>query len=227
MKKISMFLSGILFLFYDPMNIGNLISLFSTSSLLFLGIGMKTDLFKSFGHCWVFQICWHIECNTFTIASFRIWNSSSGIPSPPPALFVVILPKAQLTSTPGCLALGDWWHHCGYLDHSDLVCVLLLGIIVSSSNIFCFCQIFAISVSFLKKICFPFWERSDFISIRKNGNAKECSSYYTVAFISNASKVMLKILGISSMWTESFHKYKRDLEKTEVPEVKLPTSAGS
>ena len=23
---------------------------------------MKTDLFQSYGHCWVFQICWHIEC---------------------------------------------------------------------------------------------------------------------------------------------------------------------
>ena len=31
-------------------------------------------------------------------SSFRIWNSSSGIPSPPLALFVVMLPKAHLTS---------------------------------------------------------------------------------------------------------------------------------
>ena len=37
---------------------------------------MKTDLFQSCGHCWVFQICWHIECSTFTASSFRIWNSS-------------------------------------------------------------------------------------------------------------------------------------------------------
>ena len=44
---------------------------------------MKTDLFQSCGHCWVFQICWHIECSTFTASSFRIWNSSTGIPSPP------------------------------------------------------------------------------------------------------------------------------------------------
>ena len=29
----------------------------------FLGIGMRIDLFQSCGHCWVFQICWHIECN--------------------------------------------------------------------------------------------------------------------------------------------------------------------
>ena len=63
----------------------------------FFGIGMKTNLFQSCGHCWVFQICWHFKCSTFTASSFRIWNSS-GIPSPPLALFVVMLPKAHLTS---------------------------------------------------------------------------------------------------------------------------------
>ena len=66
--------------------------------LSFFGIGMKTDLFQSCAHCWVFQICWYIECSTFTAPSFRIWNSSTGIPSSPPALFIVILPKAHLTS---------------------------------------------------------------------------------------------------------------------------------
>ena len=64
----------------------------------FFGIGMKTDLFQSCGHCWVFQICLHIECSTFTASPFRIWNSSTGIPSPPLALFVVMLSKAHLTS---------------------------------------------------------------------------------------------------------------------------------
>ena len=59
---------------------------------------MKTDLSWSWGHCWVFQICWHTECSTFTASSFRIWNSSTGIPSPPLALFLVMLPKAHLTS---------------------------------------------------------------------------------------------------------------------------------
>ena len=48
----------------------------------YFGIGMKTDLFQSCDHCWVFQISWHIECSTFTASSFRIWNSSTGIPSP-------------------------------------------------------------------------------------------------------------------------------------------------
>ena len=38
------------------------------------------------------------------------------------------------------------------------------------------------------------WKRSVFIPIPKKGNAKECSNYRTIAFISHASKVMLKIL---------------------------------
>ena len=63
-------------------------------ALPFFGIGMKTDLFQSCGHCWVFQICWHMECSTFTASSFRIWTSSTGIPSPLLALFVVMLPRA-------------------------------------------------------------------------------------------------------------------------------------
>ena len=38
------------------------------------------------------------------------------------------------------------------------------------------------------------WKRSLFIPISKKGNAKECSNYRTIALISHASKVMLKIL---------------------------------
>ena len=57
---------------------------------------MKTHLFQSCGHCWVFQICWYIKCSTFTASSFRIWNSSTGIPSPPLALFIMMPPKAHL-----------------------------------------------------------------------------------------------------------------------------------
>ena len=59
---------------------------------------MKTDLFQSRGHCWVFQICLHIECGILTTLSFRIWNSSAGIPSSPLALVIVMLPEAHLTS---------------------------------------------------------------------------------------------------------------------------------
>ena len=41
------------------------------------------------------------------------------------------------------------------------------------------------------------WKRSVFILIPKKGNAKECSNYRTIAFISHSSKVMLKILQAS------------------------------
>ena len=40
----------------------------------------------------------HIECSTLIALSFRIWNSSVGIPSLPPTLFIAMLPKAHLTS---------------------------------------------------------------------------------------------------------------------------------
>ena len=54
--------------------------------------------FPSCDHCWVFQICWHIEWSILTVSSFRIWNSSTGILSPSLVLFVIMLPKARLTS---------------------------------------------------------------------------------------------------------------------------------
>ena len=58
--------------------------------IAFLWDWNETDFFPSCGHCWVFQICWHLECSTFTASSLRIWNSSTGIPSPPLILFVVV-----------------------------------------------------------------------------------------------------------------------------------------
>ena len=59
------------------------------------------------------------------------------------------------------------------------------------------------AVKVLHSICQQIWktqqwlldlERSVFILISKKGNAKECSNYHTIALISHASKVMLKIL---------------------------------
>ena len=45
-----------------------------------------------------FEICWCVECSTLAALSFRSLSSSAGIPSPPLALFVVMLPMAHLTS---------------------------------------------------------------------------------------------------------------------------------
>ena len=109
---------------------------------------MKTDLFQSCGHCWVFQICWHIECSTFTPSSFGIWNSSTGILSPPLALFIVMLSKAHLTShsrmsgsrwgiTPSWLS-GSWRSFfVQFLLYHRLLNVLLIPL----------CCVYALSLS--------------------------------------------------------------------------------
>ena len=107
----------------------------------FFGIAFLWDWNENWpfgGHYWVFQICWQfskfaskIECRTFTASSFMIWNSLTGIPSPPLALFVVMLPKAHLTShsrlsgsrwviTPSWLS-GPWRSFC-----TVLLCILWL-----------------------------------------------------------------------------------------------------
>ena len=71
------------------------------------------------------------------------------------------------------------------------------------------------------------WKSSVFLPIPKKGNAKECSNYCTIALISHASKVMLKILQARL----------QQYVNSELPDVqagfrkdrgtKLPTSAGS
>ena len=68
-----------------------------------------------------------------------------------------------------------------------------------------------------------------FIPIPKKSNAKECSNYHTIAFISHASKVMLKILQarLQQYMNRELQMFKLILEKAEEPEIKLPTSAGS
>ena len=73
------------------------------------------------------------------------------------------------------------------------------------------------------------WKMSVFIAIPKKGNARECSDYHTIALISHASKVMLKILQSRIQHTVpiTFPMFKLDLEKAEEPEIKLPTSTGS
>ena len=109
-------------------------------ALPFFWIGKKIDLFQSCGHCWVFPICWHIECVTLTELSFRIWNSSTGIPSPPLALFIMTLLKAHLTShsrmsgskwviTPSWLS-GTWR---SFLHSSSVHCCYLF--LISSASV--------------------------------------------------------------------------------------------
>ena len=72
------------------------------------------------------------------------------------------------------------------------------------------------------------WKRSVFIPIPKKGNAKECSNYRTIAFISHANKVMFKILQarLQQYMNRELPDVQAVSEKAEEPEIKLPTSAG-
>ena len=73
------------------------------------------------------------------------------------------------------------------------------------------------------------WKRSVFIPSPKKGNAKECSNYRTIALISHASKVMLKILQgrLQQYMNRELTDVQLVLERAEEPEIKLPTSSES
>ena len=63
------------------------------------------------------------------------------------------------------------------------------------------------------------WKKSVSVPISKEGNAQKCSKYCTIALISHASKVVLKIL-------QARLQFKLDLEKAEEQDIKLLTSFG-
>ena len=169
--------------FYDPTDVGNLISdssAFSKSSLniwkfsvhvllkpvlenfehyftsmwdecncvvvwAFFGIAFLWDWNEN----WPFPVLWTLLSfpnllaywvHSFTTSSFRIWSSSTGIPSPPLALFVVMLPKAYLTSH-SRMSGSRWGITPSWLSGSwrsffvQFFCVFLSPLL----NIFCFC----------------------------------------------------------------------------------------
>ena len=73
------------------------------------------------------------------------------------------------------------------------------------------------------------WKRSVFILIPKKGNAKECSNYCTIALISHASKVMLKILQarLQQYVNRELPDVQAGFRKGRGTRDQLPTSAGS
>ena len=72
-------------------------------------------------------------------------------------------------------------------------------------------------------------EKVNFHSNPKEGQCQECSNYCTIALISHASKVMLKILQarLQQYVNRELPDVQVVLERAEEPEIKLPTSAGS
>ena len=71
--------------------------------------------------------------------------------------------------------------------------------------------------------------RGSFIPVPKKGNAKECWNYHTIALISHASNVMLKILEarLQQYVNCDLPDVQARFRKAEEPEIKLPTSIGS
>ena len=72
-------------------------------------------------------------------------------------------------------------------------------------------------------------EKVSFTPIPKKGNAKECSNSCTIALISQASTVMLKILQVrlQQFVNRELPDVQAGFRKAEKPEIKLPTSTGS
>ena len=72
------------------------------------------------------------------------------------------------------------------------------------------------------------WKRSGLILIPKKGSIKECANHLTIALISHASKVMLKILHprLQHYANQELRNVQAGLEKEEELEIKLPTFTG-
>ena len=84
--------------FANTWNVCNCAVVWTFFGIPFSGIGMKLIFSPSCSYCWFSHICWHIKCSTLRALSFRTWNNSAGIPSPPLDLFIMMTPKAHLTS---------------------------------------------------------------------------------------------------------------------------------
>ena len=104
----------------------------------FFGIAFLWD----WNETWYFPVLWPLLSFPNLLACwvqhshsiiFRIWNSLNEIPSPPLALFIVLLPNAHLTSH--SRMSGSRWMITDrdYLGHEDLFCTVLLCILATSS----------------------------------------------------------------------------------------------
>ena len=82
--------------------------------------------------------------------------------------------------------------------------------------------------SILKEISPEYSLEGPMLKLPKKGNAKECSNYRTIALISHATKVMLKILQARLQQYVNYElpDVQAGFRKAEEPEIKLPTAVG-
>ena len=123
---------------------------------------MKIDLFQSYGHCWVFQTCWHIACNTLIASSFRIfkqlsWNSVTSTS--------FLRSNTSLSPfTSHCRMSGSWWVTFSVTRVTKIFFVQFCVFLPSLLDLFCFYYIFIISVLYLACLCMRcFFDSSNFL----------------------------------------------------------------
>ena len=169
--------------------------------LPFLGIRMKMDLSQSCGHCWVFQICWHIECSSSTASSLKIWNSSTGIPSHQLALFVVMLSKAHFTSH-SRMSGSRWVLTPFWLSGS-------WGSFLYSSSVYP-CHLFLISSAYVRSIPFLSFIEPIFawnvplvsLSLLKRSLVFPILLFFSISLNWSLRKAFLSLLAI--LWNSAF-----------------------
>ena len=126
----------------------NLASLWNECNCMVVWTFFVIDLLWDQNENWPFPVLWpllnfphwwHIECSILITSSFRILNSSAGIPSPPVALFVVLLPKAHLISH-SRISGSRWVTTPSWLSRSlRLYGIVLFVFLLPLFNLFCFC----------------------------------------------------------------------------------------
>ena len=134
------------------------------------------------------------------MSSFMTWNSSTGIPSPPLALFVVMLPKSHLTSHSRMCALGEWSYHRDYLGHEDLF--------LYNYSVY-YWHLFLISSAFVRSIPFlPFFVPifSWYVPLVSNFLEEVSSPSHSIVFLYilhwSLRKAFLSLLAI--LWNSAF-----------------------
>ena len=173
-------------------------------TLPFFGIEMETDLFQSCGHCWVFQVCWRIECSTFTASSFRIWNSSieflSSWTIAPLALFLVMLPKALLISYSG-ISGSRWVITPSWLSES---CRSILYSSVYSYQLFLISSASVRSIAFLSFIVHIFAWNGPMVSLilLMRSLVFPILLFSSISLHESLRKVFLSLL--ASLWNLTF-----------------------
>jgi len=142
-----------------------------------------------------------MECSTFTASSFRIWNSSAGIPSPPLVLLVVMLPKTHLTSN-SRMSGSRWAIIPSWLSGS--LRYFLCGYSVYSCHLFSVSSASVRSIPFLSFIVpiFPWNVPLIFLIFLKRSLVFPILLFSSISLHCSLKKAFLSLLWTSRVWNQ-------------------------